>query len=100
MIEPGEAEKFIKRMIIGDITKKQLDKARSREVSEMDFMENQTIVHHSDSILELQIFGLLMTGYINNSERKSMWIFYALMAHHIIAYVMAQVRRWETTQYG
>jgi len=36
-----------------------LDDARAREISGMDFLENESIAHHSDSFMELQIMGLL-----------------------------------------
>lgn len=41
-----EAGDWIKRCIIGNITKEQLDTQRQKEISNLDMLQNQSIIYH------------------------------------------------------
>ena len=46
-----EATEWITKYLIGNITKDELDEQRKKEVSELDMMQNQSIIYHPESIL-------------------------------------------------
>ena len=52
-IEPKHATNFIETAIYGKITKTMLDDERVRELNAMDMMQNQSIIHHPESIMEM-----------------------------------------------
>jgi|DEB0MinimDraft_12_1074336.scaffolds.fasta_scaffold17230_3 hypothetical protein len=45
-----------------------LDEFRANEISGMDFMANESIIHHADSLMELQIAGLLIFRYLDSES--------------------------------
>lgn len=52
-IEPVSAIRFIEDVVVGSITKSDLDDERIREISGLDMMQNSSIVTHSESIIEV-----------------------------------------------
>ena len=52
-IEPKKAIAFIERINTAKITKDELDDERVYEINGLDMMQNQSIIYHSESIMEL-----------------------------------------------
>ena len=57
---PGDAQDWIKRCVVGNIRKAELDEERLLETNAMDMFCNSSIVYHTESILEMQIMMLLV----------------------------------------
>lgn len=64
-IEEDKATAWIKQNVVGRITKANLDKEKLSEMTELDMMQNQSIIYHTESIIEMQI-GLLLFCYALN----------------------------------
>lgn len=54
-----EANSWIKRVIVGNISKSDLDEERLAETNSMDMFQNSSIVYHTESILEMQLISLI-----------------------------------------
>lgn len=54
-----EADAWVKRVIVGNISKSDLDEERLAETNSMDMFQNSSIVYHTESILEMQIISLI-----------------------------------------
>ena len=52
-VEPSESIVWIHKSIVGNITKEMLDNERIKEQSSNDLMQNTSIIHHIESILEM-----------------------------------------------
>ena len=50
---PSEAQDWIKRCVVGNIRKAELDEERLLETNAMDMFCNSSIVYHTESILEM-----------------------------------------------
>lgn len=57
-IEPIKAIRFIEENTVGGITKGELDDERIKEINGLDMMQNSSIVHHPESIIEVQIIAM------------------------------------------
>ena len=53
IVKPIEATRWIRNNVKGFITKSELDLQRFHEVNNSDFMANQNIIYHVESILEM-----------------------------------------------
>ena len=62
---------FISRCIVGKINKSELDDERRRETNALDYMQNTSIVYHTESILEAQIITLLCCYVLNQRWSES-----------------------------
>ena len=60
VVEPLEATKWIRQNVVGYISKKDLDLQRNDEINNSDFMANQNIIYHIESILEMQFICLIL----------------------------------------
>jgi hypothetical protein len=58
-VPPEDALEWINQNVVGEITQKELDQMRHKEVNDLDMMQNSCIIYHSESILETQIFCLI-----------------------------------------
>lgn len=58
-IQPEESIDWLNRCVVGKIQKSDLDIERTKETCSNDLMENASIVHHTESIIEMQILCLL-----------------------------------------
>ena len=63
IIEPKHSNHFIKTCVVGKMTKKELDDERVREIIGLDMMQNTRIIDHPESIVEVQIIMLALTGF-------------------------------------
>jgi hypothetical protein len=52
-LQPEEATEWIERAVQGNITKKDLDMERQKEIQDMDMMDNEGIMHHPESLMEV-----------------------------------------------
>lgn len=59
-----ESIAWIKRCVVGNISKKELDNERMKETNSLDMMQNSSIVYHTESILEMQIACLISVYYL------------------------------------
>lgn len=67
----------------------------------MDMMDNEGIVHHPESLMEVQISGLLICVFwLGKYQDINHTIFWALMIEHIFSYVASYIRKWEINKYG
>jgi hypothetical protein len=48
-----EAANWIKRCVVGRVTKRDLDDERMKETNSLDLMQNSSIIYHTESILEM-----------------------------------------------
>jgi hypothetical protein len=53
--------------VVGKIDKKELDDERKNETNALDYMQNTSIVYHTESILESQIISLLLCYILTNN---------------------------------
>jgi len=44
---------YVKKCIVGNITKRQLDEERRKETNSLDIMQNSSIIYHMDSVVEM-----------------------------------------------
>ena len=51
-IAKEDAQAWISRCVVGKIDKKELDDERKNETNALDYMQNTSIVYHTESILE------------------------------------------------
>jgi hypothetical protein len=65
-IMPFEAKTWIKKCIVGNISKTELDNERMKETNALDMMQNSSIIYHTESILEMQIAVLISMIVIEN----------------------------------
>lgn len=66
-ISKEKAPNWIKRNIVGRITKKDLDTERIRETNVLDMMQNTSILSHPESIVEMQIICCIFFYAVNSS---------------------------------
>jgi len=52
-VKPEDAQNWIKRCVVGNIRKAELDEERLLETNAMDMFCNSSIVYHTESILEM-----------------------------------------------
>lgn len=65
MIKADDASKWIKRCVVGNIRKSELDEERLLETNSMDMFCNSSIVYHTESILEMQLMMLALVYFLN-----------------------------------
>jgi len=112
-LEPKQATGWMNRSLKGNITRAELDDARIKEINGMDMMQNSTISYHPESIMEIQLMGLICFSYllplpgtasiIEDAEKKvpiSWGIVYALIAQHTLSYFISFFRKWEIKYHG
>lgn len=120
-LDNEEADAWIKRVIVGNISKSDLDEERLAETNSMDMFQNSSIVYHTESILEMQIISLIsvfvlygfwegkmlygkkcqrMTGMGVTVQQFSEICIYLLIGEHIMAYLFDIYRKHEIKQRG
>ena len=67
-MEPEQAPAWIKKYVLGNIKKKDLDKERNREIDGADMLAYQSIIYHTESILETQFLCLIAVLVVQNLE--------------------------------
>jgi hypothetical protein len=61
----SEATGWVKRCLVGNIIKSDLDEERKKETNSLDLMQNSSIIYHTESILEMQIACLILCFILN-----------------------------------
>ena len=61
-----ESTNWIKKQVVGNISKSELDEERRKETNALDMMQNTSIIYHTESILEMQITCLVLCYYFTN----------------------------------
>lgn len=69
--------------MVGKIVKKELDDERKSETNALDYMQNTSIVYHTESILEAQIISLLVCYSLNNRWTDSV-MKYGTMSENVM----------------
>ena len=64
-IDEDNATAWIKQNVVGRITKANLDQEKLSEMTELDMMQNQSIIYHTESIIEMQVILLLCVYALN-----------------------------------
>lgn len=123
IIKQDDAKQWIKRCVVGNIRKSELDEERLLETNSMDMFCNSSIVYHTESILEMQVLMLCFTYYFNSvwsdtrnygvSSKKEIdptlnltkegftkFIMLILFCEHILSYIFGIFRDWEQSKYG
>lgn len=52
-IEAENSHVWLRRCLVGKITKAELDDERMKETNSLDMMQNTSIIYHTESILEM-----------------------------------------------
>ena len=118
-IEPSKAPSWLRKCLVGKITKAELDDERMKETNSLDMMQNTSIIYHTESILEMQIITLISCFVLNEqwgqsfgynkelevaagssgSTNNKAWMF-ILLGEHIVSYLFSQYRAWELKSKG
>jgi hypothetical protein len=64
-VEVPDSAPWIKRCLVGNIAKADLDDERKKETNSLDLMQNSSIIYHTESILEMQIACLILFYILN-----------------------------------
>jgi hypothetical protein len=111
-VKPHDSINWIKKCIVGNIRKHELDNERMRETNALDMMQNSSIIYHTESILEMQtcliVAMILLTeywkdtkGYRNDVNRPtSMLLMYVLIGEHVISYMFGIFREYDIKNNG
>ena len=67
-ISEDEAGTWIKKCVVGKITKAMLDDERNGETNALDMMQNSGIIYHMESLLEMQVLCLLLSLSISRAR--------------------------------
>lgn len=118
---PDDAEMWIKNNVVGRITKKDLDNERVRETNLQDMMQNTSIINHPESIIEMQIAGLIFFYTLNaqwsedfghgllSSEVDeeaivnfgqsyadfSLTLLFFMLVEHVLTYIFTYVKKYD-----
>ena len=111
-ISPEKSIDWVKKNIVGNIRKHELDDERMKETNALDMMQNSSIIYHTESILEMQICLILAMlyltdlwnidkGYVNQPGKSQSMIFmYILMGEHLVSYCLGIFRDFDLKQNG
>ena len=67
-ISEDDAGTWVKKCVVGKITKAMLDKERNDETNALDMMQNSGIIYHMESLLEMQVLCLLLSLSISRAR--------------------------------
>ena len=109
-----KACKFIQKQVVGNILKDELVEQRVKEVNGLDMMQNTTIIHHIESIIEVQLISIYVfcflirsytDGKFEHSEKPEFEsgpsaIVYSMLSHHLMSYLFAIYRKFELKNRG
>jgi hypothetical protein len=103
---------WIKRCIVGSISKLDLDNERMKETNSLDMMQNSSIVYHTESILEMQMLCLITMVVLNqfwlekkaymtvgNGDTATLLII-LLLVEHVMSYCFGIFRDYEIEKNG
>ena len=122
-VDQNDAAPWIKRSLVGNIVKADLDEERKKETNSLDLMQNSSIIYHTESILEMQIACLILCYILNTTwapnfeynvqEDESDKIFkaasvnsvtrymmYAFLIEHLMSYTFGIFRNYELNLRG
>lgn len=111
-VKPADAITWVKKCIVGNIRKHELDNERMRETNALDMMQNSSIIYHTESILEMQICCLiamiLLTEYWSEvrgygahaGKPTSLLLMYALIGEHLFSYIFGIFRNYDLKHNG
>ena len=63
-IKPDDAYPFMKRSLKGVFGRSDLDMSRNKDRNGQDFLMNQNIIYHTESILETQILCMCTIHFL------------------------------------
>lgn len=103
---------WVKRCIVGNIRKFELDNERMKETNALDMMQNSSIIYHTESILEMQLCVLVSMiwltelwndemGFANLPEKSTSMLFiYILIAEHTLSMMFGWFRDYDIKHNG
>ena len=71
-VHQDDATGWIKRCLVGNIKKGDLDDERMNETNSLDMMQNSSIIYHTESILEMQFMCLILVVILHNSFKEKL----------------------------
>ena len=66
MVSEEESTDWIRRCLVGNMRKGDLDDERMNETNSLDMMQNSSIIYHTESILEMQFMCLILVEVLDN----------------------------------
>lgn len=110
-IKPEEASSWVNKFIVGKFTKDILDNQRVKEINSMDMMQTQSIVYNIESLTEMLLLCILAVRAITDEgslfniastkpNEKDIQIMRFLFLEHLLAYAVANFRKWELKTRG
>ena len=60
-----DATEWLRRSLVGNIKKGDLDDERMNETNSLDMMQNSSIIYHTESILEMQVMVLILVKVLS-----------------------------------
>lgn len=112
VVKPHDAITWVKKCIVGNIRKHELDNERMRETNALDMMQNSSIIYHTESILEMQICCLiamiLLTEYWSETKQYGMQegkaisnlLMFVLIGEHLFSYLFGIFREYDLQHNG
>jgi hypothetical protein len=111
-VKSNDAIPWVKKCIVGNIRKHELDNERMRETNALDMMQNSSIIYHTESILEMQmcclIAMIMLTEYWSDvrnygqdpNKPKSFLLIYMLIGEHFFSYLFGIFREYDLRHNG
>jgi len=107
-VTPEQAPDWIETYVVGKIKKEDLDKERNREIDAADMLAYQSIIYHTESILETQFLCLMAVLVVQNLEGRvkgtvtndHSYVMQAMALRHIFTYLAGIFRRYEIRRAG
>jgi len=120
-VDPAESIDWVKKCVVGRITKVDLDNERVEETNSLDIMQNSSIIYHMESVVEMQLMILIIAYYFSElwaekqgygtltteegifkgtTMESSKTMMYILAAEHVIAYMFGIYREHEIEKVG
>lgn len=65
-VEVSESINWVRKCVVGGISKADLDDERVLETNSLDIMQNSSIIYHMESVVEMQLLVLIMCLYFSD----------------------------------
>ena len=120
-VKPEKSIEWVRKCIVGRITKAELDDERVLETNSLDIMQNSSIIYHMESVVEMQLLVLITCMYFSdiwaekhsygtitpdsgifkgNTLQASKTMMIILACEHVIAYFFNLYRNYDIGKAG
>jgi len=65
-VDPEQSINWVRKCVVGRITKNELDDERVIETNSLDIMQNSSIIYHMESVIEMQMLTLIFCYYFTD----------------------------------